>query len=151
MIAANTPSTNAAELPSCPAAPASGTLVVAAAVGAADAELGWLPLLEEAEEEVICWVTAGVRLVLVVDDSVAELILRYNSVFLNLDKSGAGWQTHLKVRLPASMVLVPNEAIAVLVVLTMLAVAFVTLVVVSEPENEIVDVPLPAAIENKPL
>ncbi|KAH0831454.1 hypothetical protein FOPE_00568 [Fonsecaea pedrosoi] len=153
MTAAKTPSTSAAELPNCPAAPASGTVVVAAAVGASDVELGWLVLLEdrEEEEEVICSVTAGIKLELEVDDRVAELIVRYNSVSLNTDKTRVGWQTHLKVILLANMVLLPDEAIPVLVGLIRLAVALPEDVGVVNPESEIVDVPLPPAIENKPL
>lgn len=71
MTAANTPITSAAELPSWPAPPKSGALVVAAAVGAADAELA--KLLEEVA--VICCVEAGTRLVLLVADNVAELYM----------------------------------------------------------------------------
>lgn len=58
--------------------------------------------------------------------------------------------TYLKVVLRGSAVPVPNEA-KLLVVLITLAVALLDAVAVIVPEYEIVDVPLPPAMENKPL
>ena len=97
---------------------------------------------------VICWVLAGVKLLLLVRVSVAELKGKSQPDF-NLQKVKRPG-THLKVILLAISVVVPAETNEVLVAVKG-TVAFRAVVAVLAPETDMVLVPLPPAIENCPL